>query len=75
MLKAEGNTMIEIEAKGLNRYTFVGYYDPIYHREEDAPTVIEIIGVDEEHAKERLDGLIGRAISRKFMLEKVTKYE
>ena len=75
MLKAEGNTMIEIEAKGLNRYTFVGYYDPIYHQVEDAPTIIEIIGTNEEHAKERLHGLIGSAISRKYILERVEKFE
>ena len=75
MLKSEGNTIIEIEAKGLNRYTFVGYFDPIYHRDEDAPTTIKIIGANEEHAKERLDGLVGRAISRKFILEEVTKFE
>ncbi len=75
MLKAEGNKMIEIEAKGLNRYTFVGYYDPIYHREEDAPTVVKIVGTNEEHARERLDGLVGRAVSRKYLLEEVTKFE
>lgn len=75
MLKAKGNTMIEIEAKGLNRYTFVGYYDPIYHKEEDAPTIISIIGTDEEHAKERLNWLIGSAISRKYILDKVEKFE
>lgn len=75
MLKAKGNTMIEIEAKGLNRYTFVGYFDPIYHREEDAPTIISIIGTDEEHAKERLDYLIGRASSRKYTLDRVEKFE
>ena len=75
MLKSVDNTIIEIEAKGLNRYTFVGYYDPIYHREEDAPTVVKIIGSDEEHARKRLDGLVGRAVSRKYLLEEVTKFE
>ena len=75
MLIAECNTMIEIEAKGLNRYTFVGYFDPIYHRDEDAPTTIKIIGVNEEHAKERLCGFVGRSIARRFMLEEVSKLE
>lgn len=75
MLKAEGNKMIEIEAKGLNQYTFCGYRDPIYHRDEDAPTIIKIIGTDEKHARERLNGLIGQAVARKYLLEEVTKFE